>query len=297
MKAVRAAYRFEFPPEVESFAEFWQRHGALCACMGVSADGPLNVFDGTADPGFDPGAGWPRFYLDPPEFFTVLIGSTGGMHWGYWFDDPNDEACDPVVASYFHSDSYHLNAHASLFEALRYSLEVFHAEARDSADDDPDHAEDYAADLDAFARLREAIGEYDLGDREEVGVDYIDRYESSKSIGRNIVANTRSNMGIVVPKNKYRSLATPDRCLESDFAKTNEEVAALTTAARAAAAEGFPGGALKLGQDLWPYSVHAEASRAMLDLAYEQLGRPILRDYLARAVAFRARCDREEAAR
>lgn len=70
---------------------------------------------------------------------------------------------------------------------------------------------------------------------------------------------------------------------------------ALVAAARAACADGFPGGALKLGHDLWQHRDHARASYAMLGLAYEKLGRPILRDVLARAVAFRARCDREEA--
>jgi len=293
MNAVRSTYGFAFPPELESFAEFWERHAALCECLEVGAVGPLAVFAGTSEKGFDPGGGWPRFYSDPPELFTVLVGHTDGLHWGYWFDDPNDRECDPVVAGYFHNGTYEMTIHACLFEALRDNLELFHRDAVDYAVDDPDHADDYKARLEAYARLREAMGEYDLGDRDEVGEAYIERYRSSTSTGRHVVAETRSHMGIVVPPDKYRPLAKTDRSLSADFATTTDEVDALVVAARAAAAEGFPGSALKLGHDLWAFDAHAEASRAMLDLAYESLGRRILRDYLARAVAFRARCDRE----
>ena len=59
--------------------------------------------------------------------------------------------------------------------------------------------------------------------------------------------------------------------------------------ARQAAAEGFTGAALKLGHDLW--QSHVEPAAAMLELAYDALDRKLLRGYLARAVAFRARCD------
>src|SRR5688572_13053986 len=130
MKAVRKVYGFDFPFELESFADFWSKHGPLAECLEVDVVGALAILTGTLAPAkVDPGGDWPRFYYDPPELFTVMVGHTDGLHWGYWFDDPDDPEREPVVADYFHIDSYEISAHASIFEPLRENLEMFHRDA------------------------------------------------------------------------------------------------------------------------------------------------------------------------
>ena len=59
--------------------------------------------------------------------------------------------------------------------------------------------------------------------------------------------------------------------------------------ARKAAASALPGAALKLGHDLWIYKEHHAASHEMLELAYSALGRDVLRQQLAKAIAYRKR--------
>jgi hypothetical protein len=294
MRAVKKVYGFDFPPEVESFHEFWQRYGSLCSEM-VGVTGPFDVLAGEAKPGFDPGREWPRYYLDPPELFTVMVGHTDGLHWGYWFDDPDDADSDPVVVSYFHGDGlYQLGVHAGLFHALRKNLELFHRDAERYAEDDPGHADEYEENLEEYARIREALGEYDLGDRDETGEAYLRRYphDGAEAEARARLVPTRSGMGVVAPP--FTPVAGRERFLESGYVVTDADVAEVSARTRVALERGSPGAALALGHDLWGYGTdYTGAAREMLDLAYTALGRPILRDYLLRACDFRAQCDRQ----
>ena len=52
-----------------------------------------------------------RYYNDPPEFFTVLLGGIDGLHWGYYLDDPTTHlSAGPQagVASYYTNDAFEL---------------------------------------------------------------------------------------------------------------------------------------------------------------------------------------------
>ena len=64
-----------------------------------------------------------RYYLDPPEFFTVLAGGMDKLHWGYYLDDPaGGRGC---VASYYANDASSLSTDGDdLFEAVRLQLGV-----------------------------------------------------------------------------------------------------------------------------------------------------------------------------
>ena len=91
--------------------------------MSISLEGPFKILAGQADA---PPDGWrlgTRYYDDPPEFFTVFSGDTDGLHWGYWFDDPdNSPSC--CVAEYFSRDAFELTEDGeTLFEAFRLQLE------------------------------------------------------------------------------------------------------------------------------------------------------------------------------
>lgn len=248
MRAVRAVYGFELPAELESFHEFWQKNGALCACLRMSAEGPLAVLAGTAAAGFDPAGGWPR--------------------------------CDGL----------NLRDDGSLFEALRTNLELFHRDAEDGLidDEDPNAAGEYRQRVDDLARLREAVGEFDLAEREETGREYLRAHRRRpETCARQPTAETLTGMGIVVPAGAYRPFSVGPLPAKHSVADIEVRV----TEARALAAAGAPGAALVLGHDLWPSREHQATARSMLDLAYEALGRGVLRDYLRRACELRARYD------
>jgi hypothetical protein len=188
-----------------------------------------------------------------------------------------------VVVSYFHGDGLNLGCDGTVFEALRTNLELFHRDAEAYKQDDPEHASDYDEQLEDLALLREAIGAYALADRPELGDVYLSRYPEPVT-PRRPIAPTRSGIGIVVPPDRYQPIPgvdddTPGR--------------AAIEAVRTAAAAGLPGAALQLGHNLWPRDVTVAAE--LLDTAYARLGRTTLRDYLGRAKAFRAQCDRDRA--
>lgn len=290
MQAVRTVYGFEFPAELASFHEFWEKNAALCACLRMTAEGPLAVLAGTAAEGFDPAGGWPRYYLDPPEFFTVLTGHTDGLHWGVWFDDTADTD-GATTASYFHNDGLNLRDEGSIFEAFRTNLELFHRNAEDGLIDDPDPnaAGEYRKLLDDLARLREAVGEFDLAERKETGREYLRAHRRwPEACARKPTAETLTGMGVVVPAGAYRPFSIGPLPSKPSLA----DVEARVGEARLLAESGAPGAALVLGHDLWPSREHHAAARSMLDLAYGALGREVLRDYLRRACDLRARYDR-----
>ena len=59
-------------------------------------------FDGRS-PRLSPLLHWACCILDPPEFFTVLLGNVDRLHWGLYLDDPADEGRG-CVASYYAND-------------------------------------------------------------------------------------------------------------------------------------------------------------------------------------------------
>ncbi|MDF1665298.1 MAG: DUF2228 domain-containing protein [Planctomycetota bacterium] len=69
-----------------------------------------------------------RFYRNPPEFVTVLMGHTDGLHWGLWYDDPN-ELPDRIVSTYAR-DSVEIGGDAiTLFDVIQDEI-VSHYESR-----------------------------------------------------------------------------------------------------------------------------------------------------------------------
>lgn len=265
-----ARYPVEFPDEIFEFWDFARANTELLADLGVHTDGPFALLDGKPLDG-----DWPRFYRDPPEFFTVMTGDTDGLHWGYWFDAPGEQP--PVVASYHHADAFQLSATRSLFEAVRNELEGHWVSAEDNKLDDPDEADHYDRQLERYTRLREELSRYALREREEVGEVYRNRYvfTSEKALPRYPVAKTRNGMGIVASAAQYEALPGKDRFVEQyDFKPSADDVAKMVAFAEEAAATGRPATALKLGHDLWPYAEHAERSYSMLRLGYAGLQRP-----------------------
>ncbi len=289
-RQLRSLYGFDFP---EDFFLFWD---LACRCrllepLAFLAEttethlvGPFEVLAGRFGfdkrrPKFSQHLHW-RYYLDPPEFFTVMTGGTDGLHWGYYLDDP--AAGSGGVASYYARDAFEMSADGdTLFEAVRLSLEEHYRDCEEYSEDDPEYADDYTATMRAIDKLRTALCRYATDDRPEIGDDYVEKYQGLSTRNERIVAETYEGLGIVVPPEKYRRLSLKDRKLWARLRK-DDNPRDLVDEAMQALREGFPGTALKLGKDLWAFGGEHQTMYAyeLLDAAYEALGRDVLRRVL-----------------
>lgn len=284
---VEEVYGFAFPDDMYALSDFARTHPEALAALDLTLDGPFALAAGDrtgVGKGWDPAGDRPRFYDDPPEFFTIAIGDGDASHWGYWFDDP--AGLPPVVASFKHGGALSFTAHGdSVFHAIRSQLERLAREAHDSV------ASDKAETLEELGRCREQLAAYALGDRSETGAAYLERYPATRDLSRKPAAKTRTGLGIVVPKNVYRASDGDDAFQAPGFRPSTSDVARVVADAKQAIGDGYAGVALKLGHDLWTYRDLAEPAHDLLDRAYSALGRKLLRDYLKRISAFRKRSE------
>jgi hypothetical protein len=290
---LRAEYGFDFPDDFLRFWEFVNRLSPLeplraLEDLGVALVGPFEVLAGRFDgrvPRHSLLLHW-RYFLDPPEFFTVLAGDSDGLHWGYFLDDPDrGEGC---VASYFARDAYELETDGdTLFEAVRLHLEHVH---RDVEDDRAcaDNPEGHDARLAEIARLRDRLTACATGERGAVGEEYTETFTRVSRRGKRIVAATPEGMGIVVAPERYRPMSLSSRKLWARVRRSKDPVE-LVEEARSALREGFPGTALEMGKVLWALPGQAKAAHAgeLLDAAYADLGRESLRRVLQTHLANR----------
>jgi Uncharacterised conserved protein (DUF2228) len=292
-------YRLQFPDSFYAFWEFARTHSSLLdvlgdnlmgmALTGSGLVGPFEFLNESKlveeDPLWDA-----RYYNDPPEFLTIARGRTDGLHWGYYIDDPQSPTF-PVVA-YYGNDAFELTVVGdTLFEALRDELEGHYSGCLENIEYDPDGKDTYQRYLDQLARLRERLQTYATGERDEVGEEYSAKYHAMSGLSRRVIAPTRDGMGIVVPDGKYQPLNGDDPSQLWDYRPTSQEVQQRSGEALQLLAQGYPGAALKLGKDLWVYRDFRGASYALLDAAYANLSRELLREWLHMAVAFRNECD------
>jgi hypothetical protein len=285
---LRKHYGFDFPEDLFRFWEFAKRlqpldplH-SLHETLGVTLVGPFEMLAGRFDrrkPRYSLLLHW-RYYLDPPEFFTVLSGNTDGLHWGYYLDDPpRGEGC---IASYFARDAFEFSADGdTLFEAVRLHLEQNYRDCEDYAEDEPEYADDYAATMEQLHTIRGVLKEYGTGDRPETASAYEEAHAGAAARNERVVADTVEGMGIVVPPETYRPLSLSDRKLWAYLRRTKDP-AKIVEEARQALRDGFPGTALKLGKDLWALGGErrTEYCYELLDAAYQALGREELQHVL-----------------
>jgi Uncharacterised conserved protein (DUF2228) len=274
---LRRLYGFDFPEDLFRFWEFARRLkpldpiNALSEGLGITLVGPFDVLAGRFDgppPRYSALLHW-RYFLDPPEFFTVFAGDTDGSHWGYYLDDPGADGGD-TVAHYWARDAFELTADSpGLFGSARMYLEDLH----DAAEDPSRVAE--------LARLRERLTAYATGDRPQIGLEYTDRYARKRYRTRTPIASTPEGMGIVVSPEAYRPLSLTGKALWRRLRKERNPID-LVEEARQALRDGFPGAALELGKCLWAFVEEPRMSYAyeLLDAAYQALERPALREVL-----------------
>ena len=285
---LRRLYGFDFPDHLFRFWEFVNRLrpldpvGALWDALEIRLVGPFEVLSGRFDfrtPRLSPLLHW-RYYLDPPEFFTVVSGSVDKLHWGYYFDDaPGQAGC---VASYYGNDVFELSADGDdLFAAMRLQLESNYWTEEEDRADDPQYADEHEDRLRHLRELRPHLMRWGTGDRPEIGQAYAEKYESAVTRNVAVVAATCDGLGVVAPPATYRPLSLPDKKLRSLLRK-QDDPRELVEEARQALRDGYPATALKLGKELWPLygDRKTEYAYELLDAAYQALGRDVLRRVL-----------------
>ncbi len=292
-QALKDAYMIDFPDDLFAFWDFAKSFDAdkplltFAEATGIALEGPLAILAGETEA---PQNGWhlgTRYYDDPPEFFLVLSGDTDGLHWGYWFDDP-DNSPSACVASYYSRDAYEIwEDGKTLFEVFRLRLENLQEttlEYLEEENSEEDRAF-YEADLEAYAGLRSRLIDYATGDRPETGEEYRDKYAGMSN--RAIIADTFEGMGIVVPAPLYRPLSLGDEELRTRTI-ADTDLSEIVAEAQRALAEGFPGTALKLGKDLWIGNAgQKQDAYRLLGAVYEALNRPTLQTLLSRIASVR----------
>jgi hypothetical protein len=283
---LRDLYGFDFPDDLFRFWDLARRLRpleplrALEDAVGARLCGPFDVLYGLFDgrsPRHSPLLHW-RYYLDPPEFFSVLLGQHNGLHWGYYLDDP--AAGSGCVASCYADDAFELSVDGdTLFEAVRLLLEFTQRDLVENLQLDLVTEADVRGPLVEIDRVRQALMRVATGEREATGEEYVARYAGRSARRKRVVAATQDGIGIVVPPETYRPLSVKDKGLWKRLWR-EEDPAELVAEARQALADGFPGTALKLGKDLWAIGGggrRAEYAWELLDAAYAALGREGLR--------------------
>lgn len=270
-------FGFAFPAELSRFWEFTQE----LAANGLALDSPpLSIRLGNLFRVFQQQDGAltlealeDRFYKDPPEFITVLLGDTDGLHWGYYVDEPaNGPSC---VAHYYHNDAYLFTVDGGLFDAVGKQAEAVRRTLREYLETDPGSASAYRRDIERIDSILERL------------VPLM----AAAPVQRVVTAPTRDGMGIIVPPERYAPLSAQDRFLEPRYVPDEAQVQMLRELALAALQHGYAGSALKLGKDLWDYPDYFAVSCELLEKAYASLGRHILRDRLQRGCEYRRSMD------
>jgi hypothetical protein len=281
---IRRWYGFDFP---EDFYHFWECANRLRPLdplhaldeLGILLTGPFDFMYGRCDriaPPLHPYLHW-RYYADPPEFFTVLVGGDDGHHWGYYLDAPPSPRPSCITSYYARDALEFVSPSNTLFKAVRLWIEEVLADYQE----DPDilsGSDDTPA---RCNRIRTALMRYQTADRPETGAEYVEKYRRRPHRFRHVVAPTHDQIGVVVPHETYCEPAfTEGEIGKLIWDETGPNL--LFEEAREALRDGCPGTTLKLGKDLWvnPTPLAQDLAYELLDTAYVALGRDLLRDVL-----------------
>lgn len=216
--------------------------------------------------GLDHRLAW-RYYLDPPEFLTVLTGDADGLHYGLWYDTPH--ALPSFVAGYYSRDADAIRfAGRTLLEVLRATVE---RTERDWYP--PANAREGEEDLFPTWLLRDAITEYETADQRERGNTSLEVFMHDALQERLATCN---GIGVSVPSPYNQSVLQPCHVMYEAIRSDAPEVTVWITEAEQACEKGQPAFALVLGHDLHWLSAgrphREEAAWRLLTRAYKVLG-------------------------
>lgn len=288
---IRDFYGFDFPDDFFRFREFLGELPLML--LGEALDmwpaHPFKVAAGEPARSHPEHPQWQdRYFDDLPEFLTLFGGTIHGLHWGYFSDDPGKQ--EPLVVHYHHKDSFaHSIDGGNIFAAVRHKIEKSEGATREEMEI-LNEEQVGLEQLGQLAAIRDVLSRYWGSDRPETGDDY-----DGDPVARHPVAETSSGMGVVAARLQYEALSS-DPFVVHNFRSQEPkpdgaEIQRLTAEAFDMLGRGLPVAALQLGHNLWCWADGFPQAYALLDAAYEALGRTPLRKWLGEAKAYRAWCD------
>lgn len=223
-----------------------------------------------------------RYLYDPPEFVTVMKWQFDGLHWGYFWDDPESHV-PPFVCSYYTGDITCYPDGDTLFAAVRKHLEQYYRDLLDEKEDDPEQEQSVLSQLNVLDALRLPLQRSMRQDWPERGEAYLEKYvygyDWRPQKGERIP--TLDDVGLLVPPESYRvtSLEHMESYERWVFLSVQENAETFLREGQQALREGYAGTALKVGKDLWACG-YGHLSFELLQKAYRMLGRNLLADRL-----------------
>nr|CAG4650397.1 EOG090X0BAY [Sida crystallina] len=283
---MKQKYLFEMPEDFYCFWEFCKHLQEANPCealretLGLKLVGPYQLLDGslkTETRKLSTYLNTWRFYYDPPEFQTVLVGDLSvGFHLGYFWDDPKEMPA--FIGSNTESQGCTITPIAdNIFAA------ICHLITEKLKKSDPFQKSKLTA-------FRSSL--IDWATRHQILAQPV-QSEKLKKRKKNVVAKSFYGCGLVVPYNKktqvgYREIPETDGNLKkilkkivdsensTEQDKNFDSLQELVTNVQYANDEGDWGMGLELGWDLLAYGgevFHATILH-LLNVAYELLERP-----------------------
>lgn len=287
---IQNLFGFSFPEDFFQFNDWLQKHKQIKLQDDLEIDllEIFNVFeeDFSENNLFDFVHKF-RYYDDPPEFVGLFRGFTDGLHWGYYFDSP--EEFPPIIVSYYHSDSYEMTVEGhTIFEALRKLLEDRTGIDEDNYDEDPTYYGDRAK---IHQSIRPLLLPF-MPNRPEMGEAYIDKYSDFDARNQGIIAPTYHQLGILAPPKTYKKID------EIPYQLEPEQIENYISLAYECLKEGFPATALQIAHNFWlGKRKYREQVNDLFKKSYEQLNRKSLIPLLEVAIGSRQAFDKENEAR
>ncbi|XP_075412994.1 histone PARylation factor 1 [Tenrec ecaudatus] len=301
-KEVENHYKLSLP---EDFYHFWKfceeldpekPAESLSASLGLRLVGPYDILAGRQKRKGGQAAGlncnlhW-RFYYDPPEFQTIIVGDDQSQyHMGYFRDSP-DELPVCVGTNEAKKSCVIVQSGENVFAAVRLFLVKKLKEVTDKKKTNLLKS--------IHGRLTEAAG--------ELGYSLEQRTTKMRQREKKVVTKTFHGAGLVVPVDKndvgYRELPETDAdlkriCKTIVEAPSDEErlkafapIQELMTFVQFANDECDYGMGLELGMDLFCYGSHYfhKVAGQLLPLAYHLLKRNLFAEIIEDHLANRSR--------
>ncbi|XP_007457432.1 PREDICTED: UPF0609 protein C4orf27 homolog [Lipotes vexillifer] len=307
-KAVESHYRLALP---EDFYHFWrfcegldpeQPADSLSASLGLRLVGPYDILAGrhkmkkkSASLNFN--LHW-RFYYDPPEFQTIIIGDCKTeFHMGYFRDSP-DELPVFVATNEAKKNCIIVQNGDNVFAAVKLFLMKKLKEVTDKKK----------------TSLLKTIDEKLTEAARELGFSLEQRTVKMKQRDKKVVTKTFHGAGLVVPVDKndvgYRELPETDASLrricktiveapsDAERLKAFAPVQEMMTYVQFANDECDYGMGLELGMDLFCHGSHYfhKVAGQLLPLAYNLLKRNLFAEIIEAHLADRSREDVDQLA-
>ncbi|XP_007192733.2 histone PARylation factor 1 [Balaenoptera acutorostrata] len=306
-KEVESHYRLSLP---EDFYHFWrfceglapeQPADSLSASLGLRLVGPYDILAGkhkmkkSASLNFN--LHW-RFYYDPPEFQTIIIGDCKTeFHMGYFRDSP-DELPVFVGTNEAKKNCIIVQNGDNVFAAVKLFLMKKLKEVTDKKK----------------TSLLKTIDEKLTETARELGFSLEQRTVKMKQRDKKVVTKTFHGAGLVVPVDKndvgYRELPETDASLwricrtiveapsDAERLKAFAPVQEMMTYVQFANDECDYGMGLELGMDLFCHGSHYfhKVAGQLLPLAYNLLKRNLFAEIIEAHLADRSREDVDQLA-